>query len=127
MLCEKCNKEIKKPRTQSQNSALHLWFTMVAQELNDAGYTVQLVLKEKVDLDFTPETVKTLLWHSAQEAILGVKSTTKLKKTEDIDKVYDHLNRHLAEKFQIHVPFPNAQQLEALDSTFTANKGIDRA
>lgn len=93
-------------RTYHQNRALHLWFEMVAQELNAAGYTVQLVLKEKVDIDWDKDKVKELLWRTAQQAITGKKSTTELWKTEDIDKIYEHLNRHLGEKFGVHIPFP---------------------
>lgn len=96
-----------KPRTSTQNNSLHLWFELLANALNDAGYTVQLVLKEKIDIDWDKEKVKELLWRPAQKAILGKKSTTELSKLEDIDKVYDHLTRHMGEKFGLHVPFPD--------------------
>lgn len=101
--------KVRSKRSDRQNRALHLWFELIALALNDAGYTVQLILKEKVDLDFDKEKVKELLWRPAQKAILGKKSTTELKKQEDIDKVFDHLNRHLGEKFQIHIPFPTIE------------------
>jgi len=68
---------------------------------------VQLVLKEKIGLDWDKDKVKTLLWHPAQQAILGKKSTTELSKQEDIDKVWEHLNRHVGEKFGVHVEFPD--------------------
>ena len=114
MKCANCHQNIvsERPRipvarTEQQNRALHVYFTQVAEALNDAGYTVQMVLKEKMELDWTLDMVKELLWRAAQQAILKKKSTTELKKQGDIDKVYDHLNRHLSEKFQIHVPFPS--------------------
>ena len=96
-----------KNRTFAQNSALHLWFNLLADELNDGGFPVQLVLKEKIDLDWDGRKVKELLWRPAQFAILGKKSTTELKKIEDIDKVFDHLNRHIGSKFGVYVPFPH--------------------
>jgi len=99
-----------KQRTPSQNNALHKFFELLADELNQGGWTVQLVLKEKIDLDWDSSKVKELLWRPAQQAILGKKSTTELSKIEDIDKIYEHLNRHLAEKFQIHIPFPNNEE-----------------
>ena len=105
-ICPHCQKHIDTARTDNQNRALHLYLSWVAKELNSAGYTVQLVLKEKMDLDWDMEKVKELLWRPAQVAILGKKSTTELSKLEDIDKVYDHLTRHLGEKLGIHVPFP---------------------
>lgn len=97
---------VPKQRTEKQNRALHLYFMWLATELNLAGYTVQMVLKQKMDLDFTPEMVKELLWRPAQQAILKKRSTTLLSKQQDIDLIYDHLNRHLSEKFGIHVSFP---------------------
>jgi hypothetical protein len=95
------------PRTEQQNRALHLYFTQLADALNDAGFNVQLVLKEKVEIDWNKELIKDILWRTAQNAILGKASTTELSKQEDIDRVYDHLNRHISEKFGIHVPFPS--------------------
>ncbi len=95
-------------RTSQQNRSLHLDFQHMAEALNSAGFTVQLVLKEKMDLDWTGEMVKELLWRPAQKAILKKKSTTELGKQEDIEKVRDHLLRHLAEKFGVELPdFPS--------------------
>lgn len=94
------------PRTGQQNRALHVFFTLLAYELNEAGLSVQLVLKQKMELNWTPSMVKEMLWRPAQKAILKKKSTTQLRKQEDIDLIYDHLNRHLSEKFGISVPFP---------------------
>lgn len=94
-------------RSAQQNRALHLFYRLLAEELNAGGYTVQLILKEKMDLDWTPEAAKELLWRPAQRAILGKESTKDLEKVEDIDLVYSHLNRHLGEKFGIHVAFPS--------------------
>lgn len=101
-----------KPRTEKQNNALHLYFMWLATELNLAGYTVQLVLKQKMDLDWTPAMCKELLWRPAQQSILKKKSTTELSKQQDIDVVYEHLNRHLSEKFGLHVPFPVDQEYQ---------------
>lgn len=94
-------------RTEQQNRALHLYFDQLADALNEGGFTVKIVLKEKVDIDWSKDLVKDLLWRSAQQAILKKDSTTQLNKQEDIDKVYEHLNRHLGEKFGIHVGFPS--------------------
>ena len=99
--------EIESTRTGQQNRALHLWFELLAREFNDAGYDVQAVIKEKIGIDWNKELVKDLLWRTAQERILKKKSTTELKKSEDIDLVWEHLNRHLGEKFGVHVDFPN--------------------
>ena len=109
MICPHCKKEIVR-RTNQQNKSLHVWFGLLANELNAGGYTVQMVLKQKMDLDWDGEKVKELLWRPAQRAILRKVSTTELKKISDIDTVYDHLNRHLGEKFGIHIPWPSAPE-----------------
>jgi len=97
----------KKLRTEQQNRAMHLYFERVAEALNDGGFTVHMVLQQKVDIDWNPYAVKELLWRPAQQVILQKTSTTELRKQEDIDKVFNHLNRHLGEKFGVHVPFPS--------------------
>jgi len=63
-----------------------------------------------MDLDWDKEKIKELLWRPAQQAILGKKSTTQLSKQQDIDTVYEHLNRHISEKFELHVDFPHLQE-----------------
>lgn len=37
-------------RTDRQNRALHLWFTMLADELNAAGYDMKKVIRQNVDI-----------------------------------------------------------------------------
>ena len=102
--CPFCRKEIPRTRTERQNSALHLFLTQLADTLNAAGYTVNLVLQKKVDLDWTLNSAKELLWRPAMQALTGKTSTTEMDKLEDINSVYDHLNRHISERFGIEVP-----------------------
>lgn len=107
-------------RTPRQNRALHLFFKHVSEKLNAGGYNVQLVLKEKMDIDWTPALVKEVLWRPAQKVILKKKSTTELEKQRDIDTVYEHLNRHLGEKFGVHVPWPHFEnEQEFINNTTT--------
>jgi hypothetical protein len=96
-------------RTNQQNRALHLWFDMVAEALNDAGYDMRKTLKPGVEIPWTKETIKDYLWRPVQMEYLRKRSTTELS-TKDIDKVYDILNRHLV-KFGIHTPFPSLDEL----------------
>jgi len=96
-------------RTSQQNRALHKYFELLAEAFNESSLTVQLVLKEKIELDWQPSMVKELLWRPAQQALLEKQSTTELDKVEDITTVYEHLNRHIAQKFHIHVPFPSME------------------
>lgn len=97
-------------RTSRQNKSLHLLFEMLADELNDAGLDMKKVLKPGVDIPWTKESIKEYIWRPIQQAQLSKKSTTELT-TKEIDSVFDTINRHLGEKFGIHVPFPSIDEL----------------
>ena len=107
---EKLEKEyIPQQRTNSQNASLHLLFQLTANALNDGGFSVQKVLEHKsVDIPWSLESVKELLWRPVQIAVTNKESTTELDKTEERDLIYDVLNRHLSEKIGLSLPeFPH--------------------
>ena len=99
-----------KPRTLKQNSALHLMFTQLAQELNEAGFDMKKTLKPEIDIAWNDYMVKEYLWRPLQKAILGKQSTTELT-TKEIDKVFDTLTRHLGQKLGIELQFPSIETL----------------
>ncbi len=99
-----------KQRTLTQNRALHLYFTHLADELNGAGYDIRKTLKPSIDIPWSGKTIKEYLWRPIMEAQLGKKSTTEMS-TKDIDKVFDTINRHLGEKFGLHVDFPSIESM----------------
>lgn len=104
--------ENKKPkqRTITQNKSLHLYFTQLAEVLNDAGLDMRVILKPEVEIPWTSENVKNHLWRPIQRAYLQKESTTELT-TQDIDKIYDIFNRHIS-KFGVFVEFPSIETLE---------------
>ena len=106
------NEENKKERqrTKLQNRALHKFFALLAEELNDAGYDMKKTLKPEIDIPWSKDTIKEYLWRPIQEAQLRKCSTTQLN-TKEIDKIYNTLNRHIGERFGIHVPFPSINYL----------------
>ena len=92
-------------RTLTQNAALHVYFKLVSDALNDAGLDMRKVLKPTVDIPWSPKTVKDYMWRPIMKAQF-IKSSTTQMTTVEIDEVYNVLNRHLSEKFGIYVPFP---------------------
>ena len=97
-------------RTSSQNSAMHLWYTQVADECIKNGVDAKLVMSKVIRMDMTPEFIKTM-WKTLQRALFETESTTQLKKTGQIDKVYDHFVRFFADEFQIELPpFPHDEK-----------------
>lgn len=100
-------------RTPKQNNAIHLYCTLLAQAFNEAGLDMKVVLKPQVDIEWSTESVKKYIWKPIQKSLLGTDSTTKLKKGEkEIDRVYDHINRHLSQRFAEWIPpilFPSKE------------------
>jgi hypothetical protein len=97
----------RKQRTITQNKALHRYFELLAEALNDAGYEMKAVLAVKsVDVPWNKETIKEVLWKPIQEAMTNKDSTTELN-TVDVSEVYQVLDRHIAQNFGVHVPFPS--------------------
>lgn len=100
-------------RTSEQNSAIHLYLTHISEALNEAGLSIQEVLKSfKMDIEWTPENAKEILWRTAQIRMFNKKSTTELEKTSgEIDKIHDVINRFLATLGIKYIPFPNKELL----------------
>lgn len=97
-------------RTIRQNRALHLYFQLIANALNDAGLDMRVVLKPEIQIPWSKDSVKEYLWRPIQQMQLQKKSTTLLT-TKDIDAVYDTLNLFLSEKHGISEPFPSIEEI----------------
>jgi len=95
-------------RTTTQNKSLHLFFTLLAEELNDAGLDMRKTLKPQIDIPWSPQSIKEYLWRPIQISALKKQSTADLNSNE-VDIVWNILNRHLGEKFGLHIPFPSEE------------------
>ena len=97
-------------RTSRQNAAMHLWFTQLSEALNKDGFDMKKVISDAVDIYWTPYTVKEYLWKTVQKTLYGKKSTTQLKSNE-IDAIYDIINKTVGERTGIFIPFPSIDNL----------------
>lgn len=97
-------------RTNRQNKALHVLFNLLAGELNENGLDMRKTLKPEVDIPWSGPSVKEFLWRPIQKAQLTKESTTELT-TVEIDQVFDTINRHLGERFGLHIPFPSIDEV----------------
>ena len=93
-------------RTNLQNKAMHKYFDMLAEALNEAGLDMKTVLKPEVEIPWTKESVKNQLWRPVQIIMEDKESTTELESAEPSD-IYLVLQRHIAEKFGVHVEWPS--------------------
>lgn len=92
-------------RTLAQNRALHTYFGLVSDALNDAGLDIRAVLKQEVEIPWTPLNVKEYLWKPVQTLAVHKDSTRDLTKNE-VSQVWEIFNRAIA-KHGVHVPFPS--------------------
>lgn len=97
-----------KTRTSAQNRSLHKYCTEVATELNNSGIA-QSVFYKNIEADYTMENIKEL-WRSFARIKYGKKSTTELT-TQEINAVYDEVNRHIAQ-FGIHCAWPSQENTD---------------
>jgi len=98
-------------RTGQQNRALHKYLSLVSEELDRNGHTMQDVVKaiRRAEIRPTPNALKEVVWKPIQEILLGKKSTTELEKAE-VDKVYEIMNAFIGREFHFHIPFPNEEK-----------------
>ena len=109
-------------RTPQQRKAMEVFFRELADALNDAGYDMKKVFEVRtVDIPWSQELVKEALWKTIQGPMYpetidddGAVHTARCPK-DGVDKVYEVLNRHIAQ-FGVSVPFPshNEQLNESL-------------
>lgn len=96
-----------KKRTITQNSALHLFFKWIADQLNNLGMTFNYIgLKGAViELPYTGILVKETLWKPIQKVLFELDSTTELESWQ-INKILDILIKFFGER-NIEIKFPN--------------------
>jgi hypothetical protein len=95
-------------RSDQQNKAIHLFCRLLADALNDAGLDVRKTMKQDFDVPWNETLVKELIWKEVQKAMFNKKSTTQLSKTE-VGDVYEVINRNIAERHGVYVPFPSEE------------------
>ena len=103
-------------RTDQQRKAIEVYCRELAKALNDAGYEMKAFFEaasSKVDIPWTQESVKEILWKTVQRPATisdefpeGKKSTTQLDIME-VDRVYSVLDMHISSNTGVHVEFPS--------------------
>ena len=99
-------KEKKNTRTLQQNRSLHLFFTMISDQLNELGieYRYFGLKGQELSLMYTPELVKMFFWKPIQKALFDFESTTQLN-TDEMNKIIDVIIKFFADK-GVLIEFP---------------------
>ena len=100
-------KQVRESRTTQQNSSLHLYFTFIANELNDLGMEFQYfgVTGKALSMKYTPHIVKDYFWKPIQLTLFNIETTTKLD-TNQMNNMIDIVTKFFADKGVV-IPFPS--------------------
>lgn len=102
-------------RTAIQNAAIHVFCREIAEKLNAGPPEWQMevksgFLKNPVEVSWTMDSVKELIWRPIQIALYPEKkSTTQLERTE-VSEVAETITKNLAEKKGVVVNFPSREK-----------------
>jgi hypothetical protein len=106
-------KEVRITRSMKQNRALHVFFTIISNELNELGMEFQYTgLKgSTLSTRYTPHLVKEFFWRPVQIALFDIQSTTKID-TKQINEINDVIIKFFAER-GVELYFPSIESLLA--------------
>ncbi len=100
----------KEKRTTQQNKALHKFFMIICERLNEMGMEFQYTGIKGLELStrYTETIVKEFFWKPIQYTLFEVESTTKLN-TNQINEVAEVIIKFFAEK-GVYIEFPRKKQ-----------------
>lgn len=97
-------------RTNLQNRSMHKYFSLLASQLNEHGFDMQLVLSQDISVPWTAALVKELIWRPVQLAKTEESSTAKQARAS-YSEIYDVINRYIGERFGVYVPWPSKETM----------------
>ena len=96
-------------RTSLQNRALHKFFVLISEQLNEMGqeFCYTGIKGKELSSRYTPNIVKSFFWKPIQIALFEIESTTKLN-TKQINEISDVIIKFFGEKGVV-IGFPNKE------------------
>ena len=91
-------------RTQSQNAALWMWLTMIANKFNRDNVTADMVIKPQIE--WNKEKIKAMFFDPIMKLVASKDSSTKLSK-EEFSQVLEVLTEAMGRKGQELPEFPS--------------------
>jgi hypothetical protein len=96
----------KADRTFKQNNALHLLFTRLADGLNDAGFGIPHPMNSEMEMPYSQESVKTLLWTPIIQSIYSTTRSSHLD-TEQLSHAAEVMIDAVNLSTGVYIPFPS--------------------
>ncbi len=109
---------IPKRRSYNQNSAAHLWFSLIARDAREKGLTMDDLVKNPVEFPITEHIIKDF-FRLVGKIMFKKESTTKLD-TNEFSQVVDVCEREFSKRLDCQIPFPSEQSM--IDSYYNENE-----
>lgn len=87
---------------------MHVYYGLLAEALNDAGYDVEKFMElanYKVQVPWSKDLVKDLLWRPTQILMTNKLSTTDITSYE-VMMIFDIVEKRVAELTGVSIPWP---------------------
>jgi len=98
----------KMDRTYRQNRAIHLLFRRIATALNEAGFEIPHPFKPELEIPWSEESVKDLLYRPIIESYFKIDRSSLLdtaQLSESMEILIDAVNRNTG----VYVPIPSQE------------------
>lgn len=108
---------LEKRRTSRQNRSCHLWFSMLADELNAKHFDMRALIRKDIEMPWTAYAIKEYLFRPLLREMFGKKSTTQIT-TNEMNDIFDIITKVIAERTNgecEYVPFPSMEELMISD------------
>ena len=102
-------KRLSNTRTAKQNRALHKFFVIICEQLNEMGQEFCYTGLKGLELStrYTPDIVKNFFWRPIQISLFQIESTRKID-TKQINEIADIVIKFFGEKGVV-VDFPRKE------------------
>jgi len=101
-----------KAKSKLQFSAMHVFCEWLAEEFNDRGLDMKVVLSHHPEISWSKDTVKEKIWKPVYKAI-SEKATTTQGSTKDYTDTYDEINKFIGNTWGFHVAWPEDKSKRA--------------
>ena len=105
-------KKLSNSRSSQQNRALHKFFIIISNELNDLGMEFHYygVKGQELTTRYTADIVKNHFWRPIQKTLFNIESTKKIN-TKQMNEIIDVVVKFFAEQ-GLYIEFPNREIIQ---------------